>query len=69
MSKLNSPKFSLNTQDGKKIATGLGIAVAGAVLTYGAETIPNIDFGNYTPVVVALFSVFANAVRKWLANR
>jgi hypothetical protein len=63
-----SPKYKLNKEDGLKILTGLGIAVGGAVLTYLAELIPDVDFGSMTPVVVALSSVLINAGRKWLKN-
>lgn len=49
-----------------KVARGAGIAAAGAALTYLAEAIPGLDFGQYTPIIVAAFSVFVNLVRKYL---
>lgn len=52
--------------DYKKIGRGLLIAVGGAVLTYLAEQIPNVDFGTYTPLVVAGFSALINAGREYL---
>ena len=51
-----------------KIGKGALIAGAGAVLTYLVEAIPQVDFGQYTPVVVAVFSVLVNAVRKVLGK-
>jgi len=61
--------YKVNKKDGKKILIGAGIAGAGAVLTYLAEVIPNVDFEAWTPVVVAMFSVLVNIVRKkWFKN-
>ncbi len=50
----------------KKVLVGAGIAMAGAGLTYLTETIPNVDFGTYTPYVTAVFSVLVNVLRKAL---
>ena len=61
-----SPKLSLNELDYKKILTGLGIAMAGAALTYIQDLIPTIDFGVWTPVVVALNSSLVNAARRFV---
>lgn len=63
-----SKRFQLDAQDAKKIAVGLGVALAGAALTYFSEVITQIDFGSWTPVVVAGFSVLANVVRKWISE-
>jgi len=63
-----SQKLSLNLLDRKKIGKGALIAVIGVLLTYVADLIPTIDFGAYTPIVVAGFSVLANIVRKWIAS-
>lgn len=61
-------KYTLNTADVKKIGIGAGIAVAGALLTYLTQVISETDFGVYTPIVVAGFSVVANIVRKFIAD-
>ena len=66
MKKEVSKIFSLNKVDGKKILVGAGIAVGGALLTFLAELIPSIDFGVYTPMAVAGFSILINAGRKFL---
>ncbi len=48
----------------KKVAIGAAVAAVGAALTYGTQAISGIDFGAFTPAVVAAFSVFANVIRK-----
>jgi len=63
-----SPKYKLNKDDGKKILVGAGVAVGGALLTYLADTIPNVDFGAYTPIVVSIASVLVNASRKFISD-
>jgi len=65
---VTSPKYQLTVDDFKKLGTGLGIALLGAGLTYLTEQIPNIDFGQWTPIVVAFWSVVVNTVRKWLTD-
>jgi|TARA_Y100000310_G_scaffold15147_1_gene15158 hypothetical protein len=64
-----SEKLNLNKRDGKKILIGLGIALAGAALTYLEGIVPNVDFGELTPLVVALNSVLVNFVRKVLQGK
>lgn len=62
----SSKKYEMNKEDMTKVAVGLGIALGGAALTFAADMIPNIDFGVYTPMVVALSSTLINLARKWL---
>ena len=62
-----SKKFRLNAIDWKKIGKGALIAIAGTLLTYLTDLIPTIDFGVYTPVVVAWFSIFVNFANKWIS--
>lgn len=50
----------------KSIAKGAVIAAVGAALTYVTQAVSGVDFGPYTPAVVAVFSVLANALRKAL---
>ena len=61
-----SKRFSLNKEDGKKILVGALMAIIGALLTYITETIGQIELGDYTPTVVALWSITANIARKYL---
>lgn len=49
----------------KSILIGSGIAAAGAALTYAAQAVSGVDFGVWTPVVVAALSVLANVARKF----
>lgn len=52
----------------KSIGKGAVIATGGALLTYSTETLTNIDFGEYTPVVVAIGGIVLNFFRKLLTN-
>jgi hypothetical protein len=63
-----SQKFSLNTTDLKKIGKGAIIAISGALLVYLTEVVPNVDFGAYTPVAVALSGILVNAAYKFIAD-
>jgi len=68
MAESTSPKYKLNKSDLQKLLTGFLIAVGGAIVTYIAQAVTNVDFGSYTPVVVAISSVAINAARKFLKN-
>ena len=63
-----SEPLKLNKRDGIKIVKGLGIALAGTALTYLAEVLPGINFGKWTPVIVAVNSVVVNVVRKLITK-
>jgi hypothetical protein len=52
----------------KKVGKGALIAGAGAVLTYLTSAIPGVDFGPYTTLVAAGFSVLTNFLWKLLTN-
>jgi uncharacterized OB-fold protein len=52
----------------KSVGKGALIAGAGAVLTYLVSAIPGVDFGAYTPMVVAVFGIGVNFLRKLLTN-
>lgn len=52
--------------DIKKIGVGAGIAVAGALLTYLTQVVTDMDLGEWTPIVVAVWSIIVNALRKIL---
>lgn len=65
---MGSKKYSLNKEDLRKIGIGLGVALSGALLTYIAEIVPNIDFGQFTPIVVVIASVLVNTGRKYLSG-
>lgn len=63
-----NPNFSLDSHGLKKVGKGALIAVTGAILTYGTQEIVNINFGEWTPVVVAIWSVIANLGHKWITK-
>lgn len=63
-----SQRYSLNKEDLKKIGTGALMAILGALLTYITETIGQVDFKDYTPLVVAVWSIIANVIRKYIAE-
>jgi len=63
-----STRFSLNSIDWQKIGIGAGVAIAGALLTYLTPIVTGLDLGAFTPIVVALWSVIVNVVRKWIAD-
>ncbi len=58
----------LQRDDAQKILMGFLIALAGAAITYLSETVANMDFGQWTPLVVAGISVAVNALRKIIAG-
>ena len=59
-------RFSLNMTDWLKVGKGALIASAGAGLTYLSANVMGADFGMYTPVVVAGWSIFVNLAKKFL---
>lgn len=63
-----SKRFQFNGEDLRKVGKGALIAGAGALLTYAAEWASETDFGDMTPVIVALASFLVNAGWKWLRN-
>lgn len=66
MNDVVSKKYHFSKDDVEKILLGAAIAVGGALLTYVAQVIGQIDFGPYTPIIVALASILINAARKFL---
>lgn len=64
-----SNSFELDKKDIMKILKGLGIAVAGAALTYATDIIPMIEWGEYKPMVVAISAVLVNFCWKLLKGR
>ena len=63
-----STQFSLNAVDWKKVATGAGIAIVGALLTYVTQVIASLEPGPWTPVIVAGWSVIVNIAKKWITG-
>ena len=63
-----SKRGAIDSADLVKLATGAGIAAAGAALAYVAEWITESDFGTWTPTVTAVAAIVVNVARKWLAE-
>lgn len=63
---MKSTRFTLNKEEGKKILKGLGIAIAGAALTYLSQYLTKTDFGDLTPMVVVINSVIVNTLTKYV---
>jgi len=59
-------KFSFDKETMKKILRGALIAGGGAVLTYLAQNLSEMNFGAYTPIVVALMSILINAAKEYI---
>lgn len=51
-----------------KVAAGAGVAIAGALLTYVTNWLTGLDFGASTPVVMSVWTIIANVVRKWVSD-
>lgn len=64
-----SVKYSLNKQDLIKIGRGALMAIGGVLVTYLLQTLPSVDFGQYTPVVVGVASIGLNALSKYFAGK
>jgi len=72
----NSKRFTLNGTDLHKIAVGALMAALGALLTYLNAWVMGTDFTfdvggtelNMTPVVVSVWAIVANAIRKLIAD-
>lgn len=67
--KTPSPRFTLDLVDWKSIGIGAVMAIGGALATYLLEILPRLDFGLYTPVVVAILGILLNTVRKFLSGK
>jgi len=63
-----SPNWGLIKQDAKKLLVGAGIALLGSLATYLQDAVPNIDFGAYTPVIVAVNSILIATIRKFITS-
>ncbi len=62
---MEQTRFSFDKETMIKIGKGALIASVGALLTYLAQTLSNMDFGIYTPAVVAVMSILVNMSKEW----
>lgn len=58
--------YSFDSETVEKILKGAIIAGFGALLTYILQAISGMDFGSYTPIVVALSGIAVNAVKEYV---
>ncbi len=65
---MGSARFKLDKSDLLSLLRGLGDVTTGAILTYLGEWVASTDFGDWTPLVVAGFSLVSKFVRKWLKD-
>ena len=68
---MGSPRGKLSSLDWRKIGTGLGVGVAGAVLAWvTASLVPALEAGGDEGMLLlaAVLAAGANAVRKWLSD-
>jgi hypothetical protein len=63
-----SKRFTWSKEDWQKIGKGLLLALGGVALEYVADTIPQVDFGQFDTVVAAGFAVLLNIARKYLSD-
>lgn len=64
---MDDTRFKLTKVDLTKVGKGVLVAAVGAILTYLTQWASDMDFGAYTPVIVAGLSIVTNIVRKWSA--
>lgn len=62
-------RFKIDREQLVKVGKGLLIAMAGAGLTYIEKEAANLDFGDFTPIAVAVNSVFVNFGRKFISKQ
>jgi hypothetical protein len=61
-------RFQIDLVGLKKVGKGALIAGGAAVLAYLAEAIPGVNFGDYTPIIVAVLGILINAGRKFFTQ-
>jgi hypothetical protein len=62
---MNQVKNSFDVETLKKIGKGALIAGGGALAVYALQAVMVMDFGDATPIVVALASILLNVVREY----
>lgn len=63
---LKQVKNAFDTVTMGKIARGAMIAGGGALIVYVLTFVSGMDFGELTPVIVAICSIAINAVREYM---
>lgn len=68
MTKIKSPRFTIDKIGLKKVGKGLLIGVGGILLTGLEQAIPYIDVGEWNPFVLTINSALVNLGRKFLTE-
>ena len=63
-----SAKYKLDRADGAKILKGAIVAVLGALLTFLTDLLPRVELNEWSPLVMAVWSVVVNSALKFLMN-
>jgi hypothetical protein len=61
-------RWRLDSIDWKKIGKGALIAIGGAAIVFLTDTIPGLDWGAWTPLVIAGCSIGINFIRKLITE-
>ena len=61
-------KLDLPKEDWKSVLKSLGVVVIGTVLTFASQHLANVDFGQYTYLVIPIVTVAVNILRKVFFN-
>ena len=64
-----SPKYKLNSVDMNKVGKGALIAFGGFVLVYISDLLPQIDWGEYAPLIVPMGAILINFFIKLLQGK
>jgi len=60
--------FEFGSPEFKSLVKGLGVALAGALIVWIPTMSDGLDFGVWTPFIVALSSVLVNFLRLWTTD-
>ena len=66
---MQSPKFSLNTVDWKKLGIHLAIIAVGAILTSLIQYFSSYNFGTAQPFMAAVLIFAGEIVQKYFAGK
>jgi hypothetical protein len=58
------PSFGFNKADFISLGKGVVITLLGALLTYLSSFIAGHDFGTWTPIIMTIWALVVNTVRK-----
>jgi hypothetical protein len=67
-STIGPESFTFRGVNWGKVGAGALVAVAGALLTYISSWLTGQNFGEYTPVIMAVWTTLANIARKWFSS-